>query len=397
MKRLFSALLAAILLLTCLSTTVAADNAKVQDVIYRIDSFLDLHEIFNDCESHYINDAEFIANVNSSVISFDMVEDPVTEGSFAALFTKQNSNDTDIPIMVRSATDWYINSFDYIEFDLYLTEGIKFVEKTAKSWATINFQSIWTNNLDNDSIYKTKVIDWVFTLKAGQWNHVRFPLPQNNNQTFRQFTLRFGTECLDAAMGEGIIVDNFVLTASGEREMERSDKADLDRLKADYDALTDAEKALVTNKDTLDALLAQMEEVEGKYQKEIQDVIDMIDALPAPEDVTEADEMDIVDAEIALSELGYSQSKEVTNRDKLAAVREAFEQLKNGGGSSTTIRGDVDGDGKTAAADALMILKCVVGKVTLTDAQHKVADLNGNSEIGADDALIVLRIVVGKE
>ncbi len=58
--------------------------------------------------------------------------------------------------------------------------------------------------------------------------------------------------------------------------------------------------------------------------------------------------------------------------------------------------GDVDGNGKTEAADALMILKQVVGKITLTQAQMTAADLNGDGEVGAADALCVLRIVVGK-
>ena len=58
--------------------------------------------------------------------------------------------------------------------------------------------------------------------------------------------------------------------------------------------------------------------------------------------------------------------------------------------------GDVDGNGKTEAADALMILKRVVGKITLNETETTAADLNGDGGIGADDALCVLRLVVGK-
>ncbi len=396
MKRLLSLGLALLMCVSCFAMSVSAqaDMDKVNDVIYRIDSFLDLHEVFNDCESHYIGDAEFIANPNSSAIGFDMVEDPITEGSFAALFYKLDDRDLDMPMMVRSGSDWYINSFDYIEFDMYLTEGMKLRERTADSWATIKFQSIWTNNVDEECIYSVNnATDLVYGLKAGEWNHVRIPLPQSNEQTFRQFNFRIGTGCFDAAMGEGVVLDNFLLTATGEREMEIGDEGDLNALKADYDALTDEEKALVTNADTLDALLAQMAEVKGVYQKVIQDVIDMIDALPDPKDVTADDEMDIVDAEIALSELTFSQARLVTNRDKLSAVREAFNNL---GKEPDLLMGDVNGDGAVGATDALEVLKSVVGKVTLTPAQVAVADVDGNAKVDATDALGILKIVVGK-
>ncbi len=58
--------------------------------------------------------------------------------------------------------------------------------------------------------------------------------------------------------------------------------------------------------------------------------------------------------------------------------------------------GDVDGNEAVSAADALMILKSVVGKVTLTDAQKVAGDLDGNGNVNAADALLVLKKVVGK-
>ncbi len=404
MKRILCFVMA-LLCAACFTTNVLAadvvedlnqevNQEAIDDIIERIDTFLDLHEIFNDCESHYINDAEFIANVNSYALGFEMVDDPVTEGSYAALYTKKYDADCDIPIMIRSGNEWFISAYDYVEFDLYLTDEMYHANKTEESWATFSLQNRWDNNIDNWIEYQTDVVDTIFNLKTGEWNHIRIPLPKvdfADEGIFKQIVLRIGYNCFDAAMGEGIIIDNVLLTASNQREMELSDEADLMQLKADFDALNDLEKLHVYNDEKLEGLLAQMSEVKAKYQKQIQDVIDMIDALPAPEDVTEADEMDIVDAEIALSDLGYSQAKEVTNQDKLVAVREAFNRLKNG------VRGDVDGNGSAAAADALIILKSVVGKQQLTAKEKTAADLNGDGAIGADDALIVLRIVVGKE
>lgn len=56
--------------------------------------------------------------------------------------------------------------------------------------------------------------------------------------------------------------------------------------------------------------------------------------------------------------------------------------------------GDVDGNEKIEAADALMILKNVVKLTTLTAEQEKVADVDNNEKIEAADALLVLKKVV---
>ncbi|MBR4868277.1 MAG: dockerin type I repeat-containing protein, partial [Clostridia bacterium] len=64
--------------------------------------------------------------------------------------------------------------------------------------------------------------------------------------------------------------------------------------------------------------------------------------------------------------------------------------------ASTILYGDVDGDTKVTAADALEVLKAVVGKVTLTDDQKLAADVDGNGKVDAADALDILKKVVGK-
>ncbi len=58
--------------------------------------------------------------------------------------------------------------------------------------------------------------------------------------------------------------------------------------------------------------------------------------------------------------------------------------------------GDVNGDGKVTAVDALEVLKSVVGKVTLPDDQSTAADTDGNGKADAADALNILKKVVGK-
>ncbi len=56
--------------------------------------------------------------------------------------------------------------------------------------------------------------------------------------------------------------------------------------------------------------------------------------------------------------------------------------------------GDVDGNGKIQAADALLVLKSVVGKVELTEAQQIAAKTADSGEISAENALHILQKVV---
>ena len=58
--------------------------------------------------------------------------------------------------------------------------------------------------------------------------------------------------------------------------------------------------------------------------------------------------------------------------------------------------GDVNGDEKVDAKDALEILKAAVDKITLTDEQKALADVNGDKAVDAKDALLVLRYAVKK-
>ncbi len=116
----------------------------------------------------------------------------------------------------------------------------------------------------------------------------------------------------------------------------------------------------------------------------------LIDAIPAT--ITAADREAIEAARAAFDALTPLQKALVLGLEKLEKAEKELSKLPVG-----PVRGDVDGDNKTSAADALEVLKAVVGKIQLTDDQKVIADLNGDGSIGADDALIILRIVVGKE
>ncbi len=64
--------------------------------------------------------------------------------------------------------------------------------------------------------------------------------------------------------------------------------------------------------------------------------------------------------------------------------------------ASAAKMGDPNNDGFTNAQDALVVLKSVVGTITLDDQQRVVADVDANSIIGALDALLILQFTVGK-
>ncbi len=57
--------------------------------------------------------------------------------------------------------------------------------------------------------------------------------------------------------------------------------------------------------------------------------------------------------------------------------------------------GDVDENGTVNVADALAVLKSVVGSLKLSDQQQKLADVDGKGGVQVTDALLILKKVVG--
>ena len=58
-------------------------------------------------------------------------------------------------------------------------------------------------------------------------------------------------------------------------------------------------------------------------------------------------------------------------------------------------RGDVNGDGKVDSADAMLVMKCDAGLLSLSNEEIKRADLNGDGKIDSCDAVYILRIAAG--
>lgn len=61
----------------------------------------------------------------------------------------------------------------------------------------------------------------------------------------------------------------------------------------------------------------------------------------------------------------------------------------------SSVYGDVNGDGNVTTADSIFVQRSVVGSVTFTDEQIKIADVDGNGKISVVDAILIQRYVVG--
>ncbi len=127
-----------------------------------------------------------------------------------------------------------------------------------------------------------------------------------------------------------------------------------------------------------------------------QQVTEMIDALPEADQIQDTScKKDAQKAERALYLLNEDQRAMISPEteqhlaDVLAALKDAPEPIQG-------VCGDVNNDGKSDAADALEVLKYVVGKVRFTDQQLKLGDVDTSGKPDASDALMILQKVVGK-
>ncbi len=58
--------------------------------------------------------------------------------------------------------------------------------------------------------------------------------------------------------------------------------------------------------------------------------------------------------------------------------------------------GDINGNGKVASDDALLVLQAATNKITLSSTQRAVSDMDSNGKINSADALLVLQTSTGK-
>lgn len=125
----------------------------------------------------------------------------------------------------------------------------------------------------------------------------------------------------------------------------------------------------------------------------VKEVVDAIAALPVSKDV-KLEHKANVDAIQAKYDALNDDQKAAIAEDVLAkfnSVKERLVKLE-----LAENMGDVNGDNKTDAGDALDVLKHVVGKGAIAGDALILADVNADTKVDAGDALDILKFVVGK-
>ncbi len=142
-----------------------------------------------------------------------------------------------------------------------------------------------------------------------------------------------------------------------------NDKAAVEAARAAFNALTPEQQGMVINTAVLEKAEATLAKIEDQNKANV--VFALIDALPAT--ITNADKADVAAAREAYDALTDAQKELVSN---YAALEAAEEQVKNLGDDEPTPPtpgeyrlGDLDGNDKIDAKDALLILKYAVNKI----------------------------------
>ncbi len=418
MKKTLSFLLALCMLAgsVCLSVGAADDvNPAVQELIDEIDGFFAVDDLFNSCDERWITyngeSLDCVPNPNSNFYDSTDDHELYLEGAGAQRLTRTKDGSADLPIQFRSAEEFYVSGHNTLTVDIYISEDTKInteplSEDLSKYFAVVKLQSAFNNNLDDNTVYEYSFLDDLKNLKPGQWNQLVVPLSPDITDAYRQITLRFGHDTIEMPTRSYMVFDNVALHYTDERKIVAGDKPALDALQAKYEALSPDEQKLVTNYDKLAGWLKELEAALGGDAEVIEKMEQMLTDLPDAADVTEADRAKIEAAREAFNNLTNAQRQALSGAllNRLLEAEEALEQLTPSStpsvpstpSTSTGKRGDVNADGNTNAADALLVLRAAVNKTTLTAAQKAVADLDGNNAINAADALLILRIAVGK-
>ncbi len=123
----------------------------------------------------------------------------------------------------------------------------------------------------------------------------------------------------------------------------------------------------------------------------VENAINLINGLP--EEIKEEDAAAIQTAREAYNALTGEQQQKVSNYQKLEDAEKALAALQQ---PEKPHYGDVNGDGKVDAKDALVVLKFAVGKAQLTEEEQLTAEVDGKEGVNAKDALEILKYAVDK-
>ncbi len=168
------------------------------------------------------------------------------------------------------------------------------------------------------------------TLTAGEWTKVEVSVADFYKKGGVFYVVVTGADVVSgwkvtSFYGTYMTADPVIQAIEALPEVENvtvADRESVDAAKAAYDALGEEEKALVTNVEKLNSLIAKLNELESSP------VIAMIEALPTLETVTLADKAAVEDARAAYDGLSDSAKVKVTNVNKLILLESKLIDLE---------------------------------------------------------------------
>ncbi len=310
-KRLMAAVLTATLLLSCFVVASADDAAAAKTVVDAITNLGKEVVSFHNCDS--LTD---VVNINSGNNTMALAEGQGVDGGNAVKFQKKSADVKEHTPAFRFGTGVDTTNASTIEFDIYLSSGITFADG---GWANFCVQSGYANESDTGRYIKIAIADTIKTWTVDAWNHVTIDISKEaaKANTAKQIAIRF-YKIFAGTASDYFIIDNLVV--SSEKTIAYADKAAIEEVAASYNALTDTQKALVTNYETLQGYQAIIAEMEQNAA----DVTEMINALPAADQVNENDQEAIEAARAAYDNLTDDEKALVTNLAKLEEAEQAL-------------------------------------------------------------------------
>ncbi len=175
-------------------------------------------------------------------------------------------------------------------------------------------------------------------------------------------------------------------------EITLQQKATVNKIRQDYDALSVEEQQQVSNYDVLVAAESRIRDIELNEKKnDVENVIRAIDAIGSS--ISLESYQAILTADQAVTSLieKYDQTvlEQVTNYNALKQARTDYNALVH-----SFVMGDVNDDHRVDAADALLALQHSVNLVSLSGTAAIAANVNGDNKIDATDALMMLQYSV---
>ncbi len=313
-KRLLALLLAATVVFSGMIMISADDTTEAQTVVDAINNLSKNIVTFHNCDA-----TGNVVNINSGNNTMALAENQGVDGGNAIKFQKNSADVKEHTPAFRNADGVDTTNATAIEFDIYLSSGITFADG---GWANFCVQSGYANESDSNRYIKIGIADTIKTWTAGQWNHVSIDISKEAAKAniAKQIAIRF-YKIFAGSASDYFMIDNIVV--SGSKTVTYADKEAIEAVAASYNALTDAQKALVTNAATLEGYQAMVQQVESNAKT----VSDAIAALPATSDITLNHETDIVAARDAYTALTDEEKTLVNNLNVLIAAEEKIQQL----------------------------------------------------------------------